>query len=417
MSEDNSTLFRKEAMLAARERLWGELLLRSPRIAKYAIPALVIGFVLLGVLLVKASFVRSESVQGYISTEAGWVRVFPPQEGRVQEVLVAEGDEVVADQVLARLINRRAIGSETFSESSLEIELRAQVAMLEEERLRERARQQEESAWYAQESQFLVERRSLLSSLHQVLAEQQQLRQAALGRGLKLQDAGSLAKSDVDILQQEYLAARAETLNASHTLLGLESMLRKHQAEKSSLPTQHYARLSSLNRDLSDLRQRLTELQGYSDYFVTAPVTGRVRGVTHSQGDQARKERPLFSILQEEKGIRAVLLVPSRAIGFVREGQRVRIRYDAFPYERFGSHEGEVTQVGRTSLVAGEISAPVPLREPVYRVYVKPLDSEVLANGETWALLPGMTLQAEVQLETRTLWQWLTAPLRSLARQ
>lgn len=403
-------------MLATRDRLWGELLLRSPRIARFAIPLLVLGCVLLGVLLAKASFVRSESVPGYVSTQGGWVRVYPQQEGRVIEVMVEEGDAVSKDQILARLVNRRAIGNETHSETRLEAELLAQVSSLEEELRNERARQQEESRWYRQETRFLEHRHGVLSKLKRVATDQERLRVQALRRGSKLLDSGSIAQVDIEALRERYLAARAEGLNTTHSLLALESSIRKHEVEERNLPAKHFAQVARLNRELSRLNQQLAELRGYSDYLVTAPVAGRARGISYEKGDQVRRDRALVSILEEGEGIRAVLLVPSRAVGFVREGQQVRLRYDAFPYQKFGSHSGEITQVGRTSLAASELSVPVPVAGPVYRVYVNPHQSEVLANGETWPLLPGMALQAEIQLERHSLWQWLTAPLRSFAR-
>ncbi len=416
MSNDQSTLFRSEALKSARQRLWGELLLRSPRIARVAIPLLVLGFILLGVLLTRASFVRSESVHGYISPLGGQVRVFAEQEGRVLEVMVEEGQQVTTNQVLARLVNRRAIGESLYSETEYAEETRAQIALLETELDNEVRRQQRESDWFSVESASLLRRKSLLVDLVKVANEQAHLRADAFARGEALVRAGALPEADLEVLRADYLSARAENLSTSHTLLDLESRFAKHQADESGLPVTHFARLSNLNRELSKLKQQLADLQGMSDYFVTAPVAGRVRGVTYLEGDQVRRERPLFSILEEDAGVRAVLLVPSRAIGFVREGQRVKLRYDAFPYQKFGSHDGEITEVSRTSFSAGELSVPFPVAAPVYRVYVRPHESEILAAGERWALLPGMVLQAEIQLESRSLWQWLTAPLRSLDR-
>ena len=416
MDNESSTLFRTEALKAARERLWGELLLRTPRITRVAIPALLLGLALLGVLLARASFVRSESVHGYISPQGGWVRVFAEQEGRVLDVLVEEGDLVSENQVLARLVNRRAIGEAVYSETEYEMELRVQISLLEQQLANEARRQRQESEWYAFETQSLAGRKRVLLSLAEVSNQQAELQAAAYSRGIELFRAGSLAEADLEALKSEHLAAHAENLSARHALLDLESRVNKHRADAAALPTTHFTRTSDLTRSLSALKQQLTELQGVSDYFVTAPVSGRVRGVTHVRGDQVRGDRPLFSILEEDTGVRAVLLVPSRAIGFVREGQGVKLRYDAFPYEKFGAHEGEITEVGRTSFSAGELSVPFSVAGPVYRVYVKPRDSEILAAGETWALLPGMVLQADIQLETRSLWQWLTAPLRSLDR-
>ena len=415
MSEEPTSLFRRQALQAASEPLWGELLLRSPRIARFAIPLLLLGFVLLGVLLVKGSYVRSESVPGYISPQGGWVRVYPPYEGRILEVLVEEGEQVSADARLVQLVNRRAVGNETYSEDELEAELVEQESTLERELVNEERRQTEEIRWYEQEFTALSARRDILAERVEVLDEQLRLREAALSRATALVASATLARADLETYRETYFAAQATQLGARHELSTLDSTLRKHRLDLKSLPVTQFARRSSLTRELSRVRQQLANLRGQMDYFVTAPVSGTVRGVSIAQGDQVERGRPMFSILVEEADVRAVLLVPSRAIGFVRSGQSVSLKFDAFPHEQFGTTLGRVTEVGRTSLTAEELTRPPPVPGSVYRVYVKPLESEVHAYGTSASLLPGMSLEAEIQLESRSLWQWLTAPLRSVA--
>lgn len=415
MDADDS-LFRKQALHAARERLWGELLLTSPRIARYAIPILLCSFVLLAALLVHGSYVRSESVPGYISPTGGWVRVYPPYEGRVIDVMVNEGDRVRVETPLARLVNLRAIGDELYSETEVESELINQANLFEGELESERIRQREEVGWYGEEMQALLNRRGILRNRLDVLIEQLELRQAALARASRLSTSSMLAEAELETYREAYLAARASQLGAAHELAQLESTLRKHRADAENLPAAHLERRSTLTRQISAVKQQLTSLRGRMDYFVTAPVSGTVRGVSVARGDQVGKGRPLFSILVEEEKLRAVLLVPSRAIGFVRKGQSVLLRYDAFPFEQFGAYEGRVTEVGRSSLTSEELAQPTALGGSLYRVYVKPLQSQVRAHGTNASLLPGMSLEAEIQLESRSLWQWLTAPLRAVSR-
>lgn len=415
MDADDS-LFRKQALQAARERLWGELLLTSPRIARYAIPILLCTFALLAALLVSGSYARSESVPGYISPTGGWVRVYPPHEGRVIDVMVDEGDQVRAESPLARLVNLRAIGEEIYSEAEVESELIGQVSLLEGELESERLRQAEETGWYRDELQALLNRRGILRNRLEVLIEQLELREGALARASRLETSSMLAKADLETYLEAYLGARASKLGAEHELARLESTLRKHRVDADNLPAMHLERRSNLTRQLSAIRQQITNLRGRMDYFVTAPVSGTVRGVSVARGDQVAKGRPLFSILVEEEKLRAVLLVPSRAIGFVRKGQSVLLRYDAFPFEQFGAYEGRVTEVGRSSLTSDEMARPAAFGGSLYRVYVKPLQSQVRGHGVNASLLPGMSLEAEIQLESRSLWQWLTGPLRAVSR-
>ena len=228
MDQDETSLFRQQALQAASQPLWGELLLRTPRIARYAIPLLLLGFVLLGVLLAQGSYVRSESVAGYISPQGGWVRVYPPHEGRILEVLVDEGEQVVANAPLARLVNRRAIGDETYSEDQLEAELKAQASMLQGEIDNEARRQSEEIRWYEQESSALSARRAILSQRIGVLDEQLRLREAALSRARELLASATLAKADLEAVRESYLASRAAQLAATQELSLLDSTTRKH---------------------------------------------------------------------------------------------------------------------------------------------------------------------------------------------
>ena len=54
--------------------------------------------------------------------------------------------------------------------------------------------------------------------------------------------------------------------------------------------------------------------------------------------------------------LEARLYGPSRAIGFVRPGQRVLLRYDAYPHQKFGHYAGTVTAVSRATVSPGELA-------------------------------------------------------------
>ncbi len=86
--------------------------------------------------------------------------------------------------------------------------------------------------------------------------------------------------------------------------------------------------------------------------------------------------------------LEARLYGPSRAIGFVRPGQRVRLRYEAFPHQKFGQYEGVVQSVSRSTVGPAELTgdgAPLPglvPGEPVYRVTVELAAQTATAYGE-----------------------------------
>ena len=103
------------------------------------------------------------------------------------------------------------------------------------------------------------------------------------------------------------------------------------------------------------------------------------------------------------------MYVSSRAIGLIEPGQRVRLRYDAFPHEQFGIAGGRVASVADYVLLPGDMPDAFPMREASYKVGIRLDTDHVTAGRDRYALKPGMLLTAEIVLESRSLVDWLLA--------
>ena len=77
-----------------------------------------------------------------------------------------------------------------------------------------------------------------------------------------------------------------------------------------------------------------------------------------------------LEILPADSPLQAELFIPARAIGFVEVGQDVRLLFDAFPYQRFGTYHGKIVKVSQTVLLDSDVSGPVKLQEPAYAATV-----------------------------------------------
>ena len=127
-------------------------------------------------------------------------------------------------------------------------------------------------------------------------------------------------------------------------------------------------------------------------------------------GQSVRTGEPLLRILPRGSRLQAELLVPSRAIGFMDPGDRVQLRYQAYPYQKFGHHTGRVVRIARSAVkpAAGGNG------EPLYRVLVQ-LDSQAIrAYGKAEPLRPGMLLDADILGARRKLYEWVLEPLYSV---
>jgi membrane fusion protein len=139
-----------------------------------------------------------------------------------------------------------------------------------------------------------------------------------------------------------------------------------------------------------------------------------VTNIAINRGQSVAADATLATVLPKGSGMHVELLVPTRAIGFVRPGQEVVLRYEAFPYERFGQYHGVITDVSRSVWTQGERVGPLTAKEPVYRIDVKLDRQNVSALGQDYALRAGMLVSADLLLERRTLLEWIFEPVLKL---
>jgi membrane fusion protein len=183
------------------------------------------------------------------------------------------------------------------------------------------------------------------------------------------------------------------------------------------LPAEAAQRVSALENSVADIDMKLKETEGRRAYLLTAPVTGRVSALQAWTGKSTEPNVPQLSIVPEGGELKAQLLVPARAIGFVSSGQSVRVSFDAFPYQQFGFARGRVETVSHTLLKPAELVGPVVAQAPSYLVSVRLDDPSIWAYGRDIPLQADMALQAVIVLQHRTLLTWIFDPLFSAWRR
>ena len=148
-----------------------------------------------------------------------------------------------------------------------------------------------------------------------------------------------------------------------------------------------------------------------SGMVLVAPVTGTIVSLNTQVGATTNPQVPLLTIAPAGSPLEARLLLPTRAAGMVAAGQDVRLMVDAFPFQRFGAVEGVISDVAKSIVKPGEISAPVEFKEAVYAVRVAIPSPNVTVYGAGRPLDIGMTLKADIITDRRTFMTWLLDPL------
>ncbi len=407
-------LFRQEAIDAQREKFLGEATIARP-VPFWVFTLLAAGIaVLLIVVAVWGQYTRRERVEGYLALDTGAARVQSPDAGRILELLVKEGDEVAAGEALAKVsLDRTNVAGGSTSEA-VAAEMVSRRAILEKEQ------DQWRSLGVQQAEQSRRKARDLENELAQIDAEmklqdtrvrstrEQADRFKALANDKFVSDVASKQKQDEVTDQEIKLQALRRQRSQVERDLGTARM------EEPQITLRSRAQVEQLSRQLSELREGMTQVEARRETVIRAPLAGVVTNVAVNRGQSIAADSPLVTVLPKGSGLHVELLVPTRAIGFLNKGQEVVLRYEAFPYERFGQYRGTIADIGRNVWTQGERIGSLTAKEPVYRVDVLLDKQSVTALGQEFPLRPGMLVNADLLLERRTLLEWIFEPVLQL---
>lgn len=410
-----TSLFRQEAIAHQQEARMGDVFAVQTRSLLW-ITALSLALVMaVGIFLGWGEYTRKARVAGFLSPSQGMLKIFTPQAGTVIEKRVVEGQQVAAGDVLYVLSAEQA----SLESPDAQATAIARIVERRDSLLDELEKQDDLNRIQWQEMQ--MRETTLLSErlqLDQEIDVRQQRLSSAQGTLKKFQDLFAqhyVAEIQMREKQDAVLAQQGELQTLKRDRLTLERELHKLQSDIAASRYEFARQRAELDRTISSQEQELTEYQARRSIVITAPVAGTATSILLEKGQVASGQQPLLSILPAGAELQAHLLVPSRAIGFIAAGQTVALRYQAFPYQRFGSQSGQVSEVSRTMIAPGEVDIPVKLDEPAYRVVVKPDQQTLRAYRQQVPLQAGMLLDADIRLERRSLLQWVFDPLYSLA--
>jgi len=415
-----SSLFRPE-VLEGRQRDWlGSIQLIRPVSLAVLTAFVALGVVALAFYLVLGEYTRKARVSGVLMPDQGVIRLMAPQGAVVLESHVAEGRVVRRGDVLYVL----GVGQATLSGDTQAV---VQASLAARERsLQSSARQRtslEQAQLVAIDRQIDDMRRELASIAVEADLQRQRLAlaQQAQARFESLRNDNFVSSAQVQTKAEDVLGLKA-------VLQGLERQRSVHlrevaglEAQRRELPLRSQAQRGEIDRDLALLSQQSAENEARQRIVLRAPQDGVVTGVLAVSGQTVTPGVALASLLPADARLQAHLFAPSSAVGFVRPDQKVQLRYQAFPYQKFGHQSGSVIQVSRSPLQATEL-AGLPLQagagggaEPLYRITVQLDQQSVAAYGQAQPLSPGMQLEADVLLDKRRLIEWLFEPVLGIA--
>lgn len=215
---------------------------------------------------------------------------------------------------------------------------------------------------------------------------------------------GYLEREQARIEQEQDLAAsrskvteiRAALMEAQRQQNTLAAEIRSQLLDQLNLATQKAA---SLEQELvkAEQRNRLMTL--------TAPVAGTVQQLAVTTvGGVVTPAQPLMVIVPRENVLEVEAMLPNKDIGFVNAGQDAEIKIETFPYTKYGTLHGTITQVSSDAIQDEK-------RGLIYSTRVKLARDTLRVENKTVRLTPGMAVTVEIKTGTRRVIEYFLSPL------
>jgi len=407
-------LFRPAAIASNRKDALGPIVLARPVGLGVLTGIALLIVTAVGGFLVFGSYTAHSTLRGRLVPDHGVIDVRSPQVGTIVAKHVDEGQRVERGDVLFVISSERRTASVGLAQSAVAEQLqgrrRSLAAQIENTRALER-----------------LERRSLDESVADLGSEAATLDRMLDGQQERVRMAEETEGRYERIRAQGYvsddvlLAKRADAIEQHARLQGVDRdrqgigrQLAEVAARADSLELRYENQIADLERSLTATDLDIAENEARREILVTAPTDGIATGIAAVVGQFVDGATPLALLVPSDARLRAELYAPSRAIGFVAVGEEVVLRYEPYPYQKFGHYGGTVEAVSRTSLLSGARGESPLAGEPVYEVIVALQSQTVTAYGEQRELRAGMAVEADVLLETRRLYEWVLEPLYSL---
>lgn len=414
------SLFRQQAIDNQKTQMHGTIILVRPISFTFlTVCALLVGLALVA-FLIWGEYTKRSTVKGQLIPEQGLIYSHSPTSGIVIENHAHDGKVVKKGDLLYK-ISTAHHGDEGSTQKAIDEELALKNTLIQNQ------------IFYTKQSQT-QEINSILTAIERLKGDKQKLTtqielqktqvQLALDNLKRHQEISAIhAVSTLELNHQQmtYNTQNEQLIALNRELSSLEKQIKEQTIALDRAKQNHRANLNQLQQSLTDNRQ--SKIQNKAGEFVSiyAPIDGVISTNHIKTGQYIESSKPLTAILPHDSHVVAEMYVPSRAIGFVKTGDEVLLRYQAYPYQKFGHANAQIISVAKTALAGQNINSIGTVsqneqmtNEPLYIVRAQLDKQTIKAYGNDMPLQVGMTLEGDILHETRKLYEWVLEPLYSI---
>lgn len=416
-------IYRKEAIEYKKIHWKGKALLLAG-IPAWLVTLLASLFLIALVLsLIFCTFTQRIDVRGEVITLPHSVNVFAPQQGFVVNQHVKVGDIVNKGQPLYELdVSRNTINGNV---SAAQIEVINEKIANAEDIISKLMRNKSETLT-ALEKQIKTTSVSLAETNRMLATTQVGLNKmfTNLSSYDKYLKDGLITKDQYNYQHSLYFQQQSAYQSLVTQKMQLESQLTQTNSDKITKAADFDNQISSQHNQINDYKNQLVESNANGNLIIKATTNGKIESLAVTKGQMVENGSSLAQIKPiGDIEYYLILWLPNNTIPYVKPGDTINIRYDAFPADKFGQFPGKVISISSVPASRQEMAEYTNVNNgtsqqelALYKAIIKIKDKTFNYNGKTLTLSNGLKAQAVVFLEERPLYMWMFTPFYKMTQ-
>lgn len=416
-------LYRKEAVEYKKSHWRGKALLLNGLPAWLILLLSTLFLMALISALIFGKFTQRIDVKGEVITLPHSINVFSPQQGFIIKQYVKIGDIVKKDQALYEIDVSRNTSSGNVSAAQIAsindkiensndiikklIDNKSQTINALNEQLKTSTDSLKET------NRMLQNTQAGLKKMHANLASYD-----------KYLSDGLITKDQYNYQHSLYFQQQSAYQSLVSQKMQLESQITQLNSDRVTKAADFDNQISSQYNQANDYKNQLVESNANGNLIIKATSDGRVESLSATQGQTVENGSSLAQIKPTGNVEHYLILwLPNNAIPYLKVGDPINIRYDAFPSDKFGQFPGTILSISSMPASRQEMSEYTNVSDgtaqqelALYKAIVKIKDKEFKHNGKTLRLSNGLKAQAVVFLEERPLYMWMFTPVYKISQ-
>ncbi len=213
-----------------------------------------------------------------------------------------------------------------------------------------------------------------------------------------LQRQKELVRAEKELIEQKKLAEQIRD-SLKEAEKNLEALKKERERSILSEIIEKERAITLLESDFTKANKK------YQLEKLCSPVNGTVHGLlAHTIGGVVTSAQPIVTIVPEGTPLVVEAMIPNKDIGFIQLGQKAELKFDTFPFQKYGTIEAELFYISPDASEMDKVGL-------VYKVKLKPKHFKMRVEDKDISISPGMAVTAEIKTGKRRVIEFFLSPL------